>query len=83
MMHISMIFDPDTCICDAGFFCVGRTDQPTDEQADSRSWILKNPSQKYLKRVSTGWIEKKRIYLHNAHILLSLGNRKIVTYSNE
>ena len=35
------------------------------------------------KRVSTGWIERKQIYLHNAHILLSLGNRKIVTYWNE
>ena len=35
MMHISMIFDPDACICDAGFF----PDQPTDEQGDSRSWI--------------------------------------------
>ena len=35
------------------------------------------------KRVSTGWIEIKQIYMHNAHILLSLGNRKIVTYWNE
>ena len=35
MMHISMIFDLDVYICDAGFFRVG----PTDGQADSRSWM--------------------------------------------
>ena len=35
MMHISMIFDLDACICDAGFFSVGRT----NGQADSRSWM--------------------------------------------
>ena len=28
MMHISMIFDLDACICDAGFFSVGRTNKP-------------------------------------------------------
>ena len=42
MMHISMIFDPDACICDAGFFPDGRTDGRTNEQADSRSWISKS-----------------------------------------
>ena len=40
MMHISMIFDPDACICDAGFFRVGPTNERTDEQADSRSWMM-------------------------------------------
>ena len=39
MMHICMIFDPDACTPDAGFFRVGRTDERTNEQADSRSWI--------------------------------------------
>ena len=34
-----MIFDPDACTPDAGFFRVGRTDERTNEQADSRSWI--------------------------------------------
>ena len=29
MMHISMIFDLDACICDAGFFSVGRTNGRT------------------------------------------------------
>ena len=31
MMHISMIFDPDACICDAGFFRVGRTNERTNK----------------------------------------------------
>ena len=39
MMLISMILDPEACISDAGFFSVGPTNQPTDGQADSRSWI--------------------------------------------
>ena len=39
MMLISMILDPEACISDAGFFRVGRTDERTNEQADSRSWI--------------------------------------------
>ena len=34
-----MIFDLDACICDAGFFRVRPTDERTDEQADSRSWM--------------------------------------------
>ena len=33
-----MILDPVACIPDAGFFPDGRTNQPTDGQADSRSW---------------------------------------------
>ena len=36
MMHISMIFDLDACICDAGFFV---SDGPTNGQVDSRSCI--------------------------------------------
>ena len=39
MMHIYMIFDPDACICDAGFFPDQRTNGLTDEQGNSRSWI--------------------------------------------
>ena len=39
MMLISMILDPEACISDAGFFSVGRTNQRTDGQADSRSWM--------------------------------------------
>ena len=31
MMHISMIFDLDACICDAGFFRVGPTDGRTNK----------------------------------------------------
>ena len=39
MMLISMIQDLDACTFDAGFFRVGRTNERTDEQGDSRSWI--------------------------------------------
>ena len=35
-----MILDPEACISDAGFFRVGRTDERTNEQADSRSWKM-------------------------------------------
>ena len=45
MMHISMIFDPDARICDAGFF----PDQRTNEQADSRSWM--HVSRMYVFRI--------------------------------
>ena len=31
MMHISMIFDLDACICDAGFFHVGPTNERTNK----------------------------------------------------
>ena len=31
----------DACVHDAGFFPDGRTDERTDGQADSRSWIVK------------------------------------------
>ena len=37
--YVSKILYPDTCIPDAGFFPDGRTDGPTNGQADSRSWI--------------------------------------------
>ena len=37
--YVSKILYPDTCIHDAGFFPDGRTDRPTNGQADSRSWI--------------------------------------------
>ena len=39
-MLISMILDPEACISDAGFFSVGPTDQRTDGQGDSRSWMM-------------------------------------------
>ena len=39
MMRISMILDPVVCIYDAGLFRYGRTNERTDEQGDSRSWI--------------------------------------------
>ena len=44
MMHVStmqiyMILDPDACIHEAGFFS-WQTDQRTNEQADSRSWMM-------------------------------------------
>ena len=38
--YVSKILYPDTCIPDAGFFPDGRTDGPTNGQADSRSWIV-------------------------------------------
>ena len=37
--YVSKILYSDTCIHDAGFFPDGRTDGPTNGQADSRSWI--------------------------------------------
>ena len=39
MMHISMIFDLDVYICDAGFFRVGPTDQRTDKPTLGVGWI--------------------------------------------
>ena len=36
-----MILDPDAYISDAGFFPDQPTDERTDEQGDSRSWISK------------------------------------------
>ena len=39
-MRIPMILDPVICIYDAGLFRYGRTDERTDGQADSRSWII-------------------------------------------
>ena len=41
MMLISMIQDLDACTSDAGFFRVAPTNQRTNEQGDSRSWITK------------------------------------------
>ena len=38
--HTSMILDPGACIYDAGLFRYQRTNGPTDEQGDSRSWII-------------------------------------------
>ena len=37
-MQISMILDPDACIYDAANLF--RTNERTDEQGDSRSWIV-------------------------------------------
>ena len=34
-----MILDPEACISDAGFFSVGPTDERTDGQGNSRSWM--------------------------------------------
>ena len=44
--YVSKILYPDTCIPDAGFFPDGRTDQRTNGQADSRSWIVYEATKK-------------------------------------
>ena len=56
MMHISVILDPSACIHDAGLFRYGRTDERTDGQADSRSWMS----------ISSSWV---RSYLFWTHCL--------------
>ena len=42
MMLISMIQDLDACTSDAGFFRVAPTNQRTNGQGDSRSWMCKD-----------------------------------------
>ena len=41
MMHISMIFDLDACMCDAGFFRVGRTNERTDKPILGVGFVFK------------------------------------------
>ena len=68
MMHISMIFDLDACICDAGFFrlCDGGSLSVTEEKEKKKKDF-------YSSSIRLGFM----IYLHDLIQLLS-GHQHLV-----
>ena len=61
-----MILDPDAYIPDAGFFPDQRTDGPTDEQGDSRSWM--NVSMMHVSMMGVPILHVRKMYLRMMHI---------------